>query len=72
MTVKLSESGYDTGLTFEEACKLLEEVGLDSPRDFGYTEEEVTWLGDDYIRYKEDHNWPEGVPYWYVSARKVI
>jgi len=40
-TVKFSESGYDTGLTFEEACKLVKEAGMDTPKDFGYTEEEV-------------------------------
>jgi len=68
-TVKFSESGYDTGLTFEETCKLVKEAGMDTPKDFGYTEEEVTWLGDDYTRSVEDAEWPKGVPYWYVSAK---
>ena len=68
MTVKFSESGFDSGLSFEEACKMVKEAGLDTPQDSGYTEQEVTWLGSEYARSTQDAQWPEGVPYWYVTA----
>lgn len=67
MTVKLNESGYDTGMSFEEACKIVESAGFDSPLELGYSEDEVVWVGGEYARSTYDQDWPEEIPYWYTS-----
>jgi len=72
MTIKLSESGFDTGMTFDQVCDEIEAAGYDSPRELGYTEEETTFYGADYARSElldPGETWETEACYW--SARPV-
>ena len=72
MTVKLNESGYDTGMSFDKVCDQLDAAGLDSPRSLDYTEDQVIWYGYDYAKaigdIEDGDGYPEDVPYWFVPA----
>ena len=73
MTVKLSESGYDTGLTFDEVCELIENEGQLSPREVGHTPDETTFVGSEYAKSSglldDGEIWGDA-PYWY--ARQTV
>jgi hypothetical protein len=69
--VILSESGYNTGLSYDEACAEVEAAGYDSPRQLGYSADEVTWVGAEYARSElldPGETWDSDAPYWYGRA----
>ena len=68
-TVILNESGFDTGMEFEEYCDLAAEHG-DDPRDYGNDIEEFVFVSKSYARNDPNwwddgyKNWPEDLPLW--------
>lgn len=68
----LSESGFNTGQTFDEICDEIEAAGFDSPRELGYLESETQFYGADYARstlLDEGEVWDEDAPYWMVTLK---
>lgn len=70
----LRESGFNTGQSFDEICAEIEEAGLDSPREMGYTEAETRFYGAVYARsalLDEGEEWDTDAPYWEVHASDI-
>lgn len=62
-TVVLRESGYDTGMSYEDAEKLVREAGYPAPSDLGYDPDECDWFGRDYTVAVLESQW-EAELYW--------
>jgi len=65
-TIKLNESGFDTGMSFEEYCALAAQHG-DNPADYGDFEDMV-FVSKSYAQqdpdWDVDEDWPEDLPVW--------
>lgn len=68
-TITLNESGFDTGMTFEEYCALAAQHG-DNPADYGDNIEDFAFVSKDYARndpmWWDDscEDWPDNLPLW--------
>ena len=66
-TIVLNESGFDTGMTFEEYCVLAAQYG-DNPADYGDDVEEFVFVSKSYAQRDPDWDvteaWPDDLPVW--------
>ncbi len=67
-TIILNESGYDTGMTFEEYAVEAAKHG-DDPRDWSQNIDDFSFVGTDYAKNDpnwsdEAEGWPEDLPLW--------
>jgi hypothetical protein len=72
-TVVLLESGYDTGLSFEQYSELAAQLG-DDPRDYSSSIADFEFVSLDYAKsdpdWQEDvtGDWPDTLPVWRYKA----
>ena len=72
-TVTLNESGYDTGMAFDEYCELAAQHG-DNPADYSTDINDFRFVGWEYAQtdpFWNDgalDNWPESLPLWMYVA----
>lgn len=70
-TVVLNESGYDTGMTFEEYCEEAAKYG-DNPADYSTDINDFRFVGWEYAQNVWNDgtldNWPESLPLWVCMA----
>jgi hypothetical protein len=67
-TVTLNESGYDTGMDFEEYCTEAAKHG-DNPADYSTDIDDFVFVGFEYAqsdpRWSDStEGWPENLPLW--------
>lgn len=67
-TVTLNESGYDTGMDFEEYCTEAAKHG-DNPADYSTDIDDFVFVGWEYAqndpRWADStEGWPESLPLW--------
>lgn len=68
-TITLNESGYNTGMTFEEYCIKAAKYG-DNPRSYSTDIDDFAFVGWEYAQGDPNwndgslENWPENLPLW--------
>ena len=66
-TIVLNESGFDTGMNFEDYCAAVVEHGGDNPADYGDFKHMV-FVSKSYAQadpaWDVDEDWPDDLPVW--------
>lgn len=66
-TITLNESGFDTGMSFEEYCALAAQHG-DNPADYSGNINEFVFVSKSYAQidpdWAVDEEWPDDLPVW--------
>ena len=66
-TIVLNESGFDTGMSFEDYCALAAQHG-DDPRDYDDDPEKFVFVSKGYAQadpaWDVDEDWPDEIPVW--------
>lgn len=67
-TIRLNESGWDTGMDFSHYCEKVVAAGYDDPRDYGDDPEKFVFVSKSYAQadpaWDVDENWPDELPVW--------
>lgn len=66
-TIVLNESGFDTGMTFEDYCEMAAEHG-DNPADYSSDVDDFAFVSKSYAEqdpdWDVDADWPDDLPVW--------